>query len=260
MSDHVLIDRDDTLMYIVLNRAEKKNAISNAMYTRICEGLDDAAADRNIRVVVIRSSCADFTSGNDLKDFATVNRGATDLENLPVLRLLRTVVGFDKPLVSVVRGQAVGIGTTLLLHCDLVFAGQSAVFQMPFVPLGLVPEFASSYLLPLIAGRARANLALLLGEPFDAKHAAEMGLLSRLCSDAEVEDIAIKQCRKLAGMPPKSVRAAKRLITPPEMQQQLLNIIQRESAIFARQLQSAEHREALAAFFEKRQPDFSAFE
>ncbi len=256
MSDHIIIEQQDGVLQLILNRPDKKNALSNAMYETLCEQLIRAQDNAQVDVVLIRSANADFTSGNDLKDFAAVNQGTADLSNLPVLRLLRLVVGFDKPLVAAVKGLAVGIGTTLLLHCDFVVAGKSATFQLPFVQLGLVPEFASSYLLPQLAGKARANMALMLGEPFDADTANQMGLISRLVADEAVDAEALKICRKLCMLPPQALRNTKALIQPQEMQTHLLNVIERESKIFGKQLQSSEHREALSAFFEKRTPNF----
>jgi enoyl-CoA hydratase/carnithine racemase len=256
MTNHIIIEEKDGILQLILNRPDKKNALSNAMYETLCEQLIRAQETPQINVVLIRSANADFTSGNDLKDFAAVNQGSADLSNLPVLRLLRLVVGFNKPLVAAVKGLAVGIGTTLLLHCDLVIAGQSATFQLPFVPLGLVPEFASSYLLPQLAGKARANVALMLGEAFDANTANLMGLISHLVADEAVDAKALKICHKLCMLPPQALRNTKALITPKEMQMHLLKVIEHELQIFGQQLQSAEHREALSAFFEKRAPNF----
>ena len=206
MSDHIIIEQQDGILQLILNRPDKKNALSNAMYETLCEQLIRAQDDAQIDVVLIRSANADFTSGNDLKDFAAVNQGTADLSNLPVLRLLRLVVGFDKPLVAAVKGLAVGIGTTLLLHCDFV--------------------------------------------------ANQMGLISRLVTDEAVDAEALKICRKLCMLPPQALRNTKALIQPREVQTHLLNVIERESKIFGKQLQSPEHREALAAFFEKRAPNF----
>lgn len=259
MSNHVLSELQNGVLKLTLNRPEKKNALSNAMYESLCENLVHAQSNDDVRVILLSTNSQDFTSGNDLKDFAAVNDGTRGLDDLPVVRLLRLVVGLDKPLVSAVKGMAVGIGTTVLLHSDLVFAGKSSTFQMPFVPLGLVPEFASSYLLPLISGKARANLALMLGEPFDVNFAYEMGLISRIVDDETVEETALSYCRKLVALPPISVKATKWLITPEEERKRLHDVITRESIIFAEQLQSDEHREALSAFFEKRRPDFSKF-
>ncbi len=260
MNDHIIIDKNDAVLKITLNRPEKKNALSNEMYEQICRGLITANDDPQIRVVLIRSSSENFTSGNDLADFAAVNQGKMDLRELPVVKLIKLVVGFDKPLVCAVSGLAVGIGTTLLFHCDSVIAGKSSIFHMPFVSLGLVPEFASSYLFPAIAGRTRASHYLLLGEAFGINEAREMGIVSQVCDDDAVNKTALSVCQKLAALPPATVRAVKRLITPSEQQAHLQKVIERESAVFAKCLTSAEHREALAAFFEKRKPDFSRFE
>lgn len=260
MSEHVVIEKTPGLLQIILNRPEKKNALSNAMYEQICAGLQQATDDPRVRAVLVRSRSGDFTSGNDLADFAAVNRGGQELTELGVVRLLRMVVMFDKPLVAAVKGLAVGIGTTLLLHCDAVFAGRSSQFHVPFVKLGLVPEFASSDLLPRMAGRVRASHYLLSGEPFGIDAAREMGIISRACEDEEVDQQALAYCQQLAALPPATVRSIKRLISPPAQQQRLLETIARESEVFAACLKSAEHREALTAFFEKRPADFSVFE
>ncbi len=260
MSEHVIIEKTPEMLHIILNRPDKKNALSNAMYEQICAGLQRAADDPQVRAVLVRSSSRDFTSGNDLADFAAVNRGQQNLSALGVVGLLRMVVMFDKPLIAAVKGLAVGIGTTLLLHCDAVFAGRSSQFHVPFVKLGLVPEFASSVLLPRLAGRVRASHYLLSGEPFGIDTAREMGIISQVCDDDEVDAQAWAYGRQLAALPPATVRSIKRLITPPAEQQRLLDIIAQESEVFAVCLQSAEHREALAAFFEKRPADYSTFE
>ncbi len=260
MNDHIIVEKNNSVLQITLNRPEKKNALSNEMYEQICQGLIAAKNDPQIRAVLIHSSSENFTSGNDLKDFAAVNQGKMDLTELPVVKLINLVVDFDKPLVCAVNGLAVGIGTTLLFHCDSVIAGKSSVFHMPFVPLGLVPEFASSYLFPAIAGRARASHYLLLGEAFGINEADEMGIVSVVCDDEDVNKTALNVCRKLAALPPMTLRSVKRLITPPEQQAHLRKVIEKESTVFAKCLTSAEHREALTAFFEKRKPDFSKFD
>lgn len=260
MDDHIFVEKNDAVLQITLNRPDKKNALSNAMYEQICQGLIAASDDPQIRAVLIRSSSENFTSGNDLKDFAAINQGKVAVSESPAVKLLKLVVDFDKPLICAVSGLSVGIGTTLLFHCDSVIAGKSSTFHMPFVSLGLVPEFASSYLFPAIAGRTRASHYLLLGEAFGAGEALEMGIISKICDDDAVNKTALDICRRLAALPPAAIRSTKRLITPPTLQAHLRKVIDRELAIFAKRLTSAEHREALAAFFERRQPDFSKFD
>ena len=175
------------------------------------------------------------------------------------MRFIKQVINFEKPLVAAVKGAAVGIGTTLLLHCDVVVAGRSAMFSLPFVQLGLVPEFGSSLLLPALAGKAQAGRALLLGDPFGFDQAYAMGLVSLACDDADVEAQALERCRQLVNLPPQTVRTIKGLMNPLEQREKLLRVIDEEMRLFARYLKSAEHQEAILAFFEKRKPDFSKF-
>lgn len=260
MEKPVLFKIEDHILIITLNRPEKKNAITNEMYALISESLIDAGNNPDVRAVFLSARGDAFSSGNDLKDFAAVNRGeAKEIAERPVAKFLRTMVTFEKPVVAAVKGLAVGIGATMLLHCDLVYAGQSATFHLPFIQLGLVPEFASSRLLPRLAGKAQASAALLLGEPFNAQTAKEMGLINEILEGDKLEKHAYGKCLKLAGMPPKSLRTIKALLTPPEDRQRILDTIAKETKIFGECLKSEEHREALSAFFEKRKPDFSKF-
>lgn len=248
----LLIDKADGILTLTLNRPEKKNALNMEMYQGLRDGLIQAGEDADIRVVYIRSSSEDFTGGNDLKDFAAVNRGEMDLADLPVVPFIRTVIEFPKPLVAAVRGVAVGIGTTLLLHCDAVVAGRSARFHLPFVQLGLTPELGSSFLFPELAGRIRGSYLLLSGEPFDAEAAYQMGLISHLCEDADVETTAAAVCRRLAGLPPNTVQAIKQLVRSSRWVEHLKTVIEEENRVFSRCLKSPEHRQALEAFFNKR--------
>lgn len=258
MSDHVLTELRGHVLRITWNRPEKKNALTGAMYAAFAQALAGAVSDPAVRVVLVSGAGDAFTAGNDLKDFATWGQSGS-VEDIPVIQAIRQVVAFPKPIVAAVKGAAVGFGTTLLLHCDAVLAGESARFSMPFVRLGLVPEFGSSYLLPAIAGRVAASHKLLLGEPFDAIEARMLGLVSQPSTDAGLDADAEALCAKLAALPPGAVRAVKALINAPEERERLTRVIDEEVRRFVAALQSPEHREAVSAFMEKRQPDFSAF-
>lgn len=260
MAQPILTNLDNGVFTITFNRPDKKNAISNEMYEMMTAGIQEAAGEKQARVVLFNANGDDFTSGNDLKDFAAVNRGELDLDALPVVKFIESMLSFEKPVVAAVKGLAVGIGTTMLFHCDAVIGGASANFHLPFAQLGLVPEFACSQLLPAAAGKVRATHILMLGEPFGCEEAVRMGMVSRPCADENVDQEAIKVSRQIAAMPPATMREVKRLINPPAFKEQLVETVKRESAVFARALQSEEHREALSAFFEKRRPDFSRFD
>ncbi|CAH2604759.1 Enoyl-CoA hydratase [Rhodovastum atsumiense] len=250
---HIAVEQHDAVLEIVLDRPDKRNAITTAMYTALADALQAAEADPAVRVVLFRGNGGVFTAGNDLKDF--LQEPPADGADWPAFRFLRAVAGAAKVLVAAVEGPAVGIGTTLLLHCDLVVAAANARFQLPFVKLGLVPEAASSLLLPRLAGYHRAAELLLLGEPFDAAAAQAMGLVNRVVPVAELLPAARALTVALAARAPEAVRATKALLksdsaTPAAR-------LEEEAALFAARLRSAEIREAVAAFFEKRPPDFS---
>lgn len=238
---------------ITLTRPEKKNALTLAMYVRLTELFHEASADPGVRVVILTGAGSAFTAGNDLADFM----GAPAFDaGTPVLRFLATLVDFEKPLVAAVNGAAVGIGTTALLHCDLAYAASSARFQLPFVNLGLVPEAASSVLLPALAGHVRAAELLLFGEPFDAATALRMGLVNEVLPDAELLPRVQARCAGLAERPPEAVRETKRLLRAPQ-RAAIHEAIAREAGVFQQRLGSPEVAEAISAFFEKRRPDFS---
>lgn len=249
----VLIDSSDGIMTITLNRAEKKNAFTQAMYSACADALDLAAADAAVRTVVFQGHATVFSAGNDLGDF--LNSGTPGL-SAPVLRFLRTLVAFPKPVVAAVCGPAVGIGTTMLFHCDLVYAGDNAAFSMPFVNLGVCPEAASSLLVPQMLGYHRAAEALLLGEPFMAEAALEVGLVNRIVPPTEANGIAQAQARKLAAKPLSALMETKRLMKKGQIAQ-VLAVIDEEAHIFGRMMGEPAAREAFGAFMEKRRPDFS---
>jgi enoyl-CoA hydratase/carnithine racemase len=240
---------------IAFARPDKKNAITADMYARMADGIASATADAATRVVLLAGSDACFTAGNDLQDFLANPPSGDDS---PVFRFLHALAACPKPVVAAPCGVAVGVGTTMLLHCDLVYAGDNARFSVPFTQLGLCPEAASSLLLPAIAGWQRAAEKLLLGEPFGAEEAREMGIVNRVLPAAEAIGFARTQAAKLAALPASSLRETKRLMKrafgdaiPAQMAA--------EGQVFGRMLRAPEAREAFTAFFEKRRPDFSSF-
>ncbi len=254
MSD-ILTHTDAGVMTITFNRLDKKNSITSSMYAAMAEALAQAATDPAVRVVVFQGHESIFSAGNDIGDF--LNQPPTTQES-PVFRFLRGIATFEKPLLAAVAGPAVGIGTTMLFHCDLVYAGDNAAFSMPFVNLGVCPEAASSLLAPQRMGYGRAAEALLLGEPFLAEAALEMGLISRIVPPAEVNALARRQAQKLAAKPLTSLLATKGLMK----QGQASLVAQRmaeEGTLFGRMLAEPPAQEAFSAFLEKRKPDFSAF-
>lgn len=256
MSDAVLIRREGAVLWIRFNRPEKRNALTSPMYEAICDGVREARDDSGVRVLAFGGEGDAFTAGNDLQDFATwgdfLQRGAQP----PVLELIDLVADFDKPMIAGVRGAAVGIGTTLLLHCDVVLASGTAKFCMPFAGLGVVPEFGASWLLPRIAGRVLASHALLTAEPFDLDRAVQLGIVSEPCGDGELDQRATERAAKLAAMPPLALKATRRLLRSEAEQAELRKVIHAEKLAFIEGLASAEHREAVTAFFEKRPPRF----
>jgi len=236
-------------------RPEKKNAMTAAMYLTMADALLAADADPAVRVILIHGSGGSFTAGNDLADFL---ENPPSGEDAAVFRFLDAFAGLQKPFVAAVEGVAVGVGTTLLLHCDLVYAGAGARFMLPFANLGLTPEAASSLLLPLRVGHVRAAEMLMFGEPFDAQTALAAGLINAVLPDGEVLDHALARCRKLAAQPAASIRLTKQLMKRAQ-QAEIREAMRVEGAIFKERLVSPEAKEAFAAFLEKRKPDFSRF-
>jgi enoyl-CoA hydratase/carnithine racemase len=254
--NHVLVDKADGLCTITFNRPEKKNAFTVAMYTACVHALADAARDPKVRCVLITGNGTAFTAGNDLMDF--MNTPPTG-EDSPVFQFLLELIDYTKPVVVAVNGAAVGIGVTMLLHCDLVLAADTAKFTAPFVSLGLVPEGASSWMLPRIAGTAKANEILMLGEPFDAQTAREAGIVTRVVPAAELLDAAKAKCRRLIELPASSLRETKKLVRDAT-REQVKKALYAEAVVFAQRLGSPEAAEAFQSFFEKRKPDFSRFD
>ena len=237
----------DRVAHIELARPEKKNAITTEMYVQMAEALAAADADREVRVVLIRGSKDCFTAGNDLSDFLQRPPGAKS----PSWKFFETLPAFSKPVVAAVAGPAVGIGTTLLLHCDFVYATAGARFQLPFVPLGIVPEFGSTYLLPLLAGYQRAAEHLLLGQPFTSEKARELGIVTAVVSDAELFDRAEQTAKALAALPPESMRLTKQLMKSAHAEAVRRQVAE-EGRIFIERLASPEAKEAMRAILEKR--------
>jgi enoyl-CoA hydratase/carnithine racemase len=238
---------------IQINRPDKKNALTLAMYDAMTEALLAAEADPAVRAILFAGADTCFTAGNDLGDF--LNNPPSG-EDSPVFRFLKTLLAAQKPVLAAVHGVAVGIGTTMLLHCDLVWAGPSARFQVPFVNLGLTPEAASSLILPQLMGHRRAAELLLLGETFDAETALAAGLVNGLRADSELDAYVLHKAQMLASKPPTAVRLTKMLMKrwPAEAVRRAMSA---EGEIFISRLHSPEAREAMTAFFERRQPDFS---
>jgi enoyl-CoA hydratase/carnithine racemase len=249
----ILIDSSAGVMTLTLNRVDKKNSLTGAMYLTMADALTQAQADEAVRAVVIQGHETIFSAGNDIGDFLSAPR--IDLD-APGFRFLRAISTFPKPVLAAVCGPAVGIGTTMLFHCDLVYAGDNAAFSMPFVNLGLCPEAASSYLAPQVMGYGRAAEALLLGEPFLAEAALEMGLIARIVPPAEAAALARRQALKLVAKSAASVLETKRLMRLTQAGI-VAERMAEEAASFGRMLHQPAAREAFAAFMEKRKPDFS---
>jgi enoyl-CoA hydratase/carnithine racemase len=255
MSQHILVETKDRITRIELNRPEKKNALSPGMYAAMAAALLAADADAEVRAVLIHGQSGCFTSGNDVRDFLELERapGAS-----PASGFLRAISGAKKPIVAAVGGPAIGVGTTLLLHCDLVYAAPNARLQLPFVPLGLLPEAASSLLLPAMAGYRRAAEMLLLGQAFGADKALAAGIVTEIVPEAELLERARQAALALAALPPASVRMTKALMKRGSAQA-VQDRMTEELELFGERLRSPEAKEALGAFMEKRKPDFSRF-
>ena len=244
---------------IEIARPEKKNALTIAMYQAMADALRAAQADAAVRAVLITGQPGIFTSGNDIEDFMSRPPGSgSDGQDSPVFQFMRALIECDKPVVAAVTGAAIGIGTTLLLHCDFAYISDEARLAMPFVSLGLVPEFASSLLLPQLMGQARAAEKLLLGEPFTGADAVECGLANAVLPAGEVVNHARRIAERFNALPPGAVRGAKQLLRAPQTEA-VLKTIRSEGELFAQRLRSPEAKEAFQAFFQKRKPDFSKF-
>jgi enoyl-CoA hydratase/carnithine racemase len=254
-AEHVLVSDAGGVLRIQMHRPEKRNALTRAMYTALAEAIEKADADPMIRVIQITGAGEVFTSGNDLRDF--LETPPTGSGN-PVMRFLSVIAEAHKPMIAAVNGLAVGVGVTMLLHCDLVYASQEASFQLPFVNLGLVPEAASSLLLPRLIGHQRSAELLFFGDRFDAQAARQLGLVNSIHPPGALDQVVAERASMLAAKPPQALRATKQLLKGG-LRSDVAARLEEERAQFERQLASPEAREAMSAFLEKRPPDFSRF-
>ena len=251
--NEILTERSGSVLRVQFNRPAKKNAITTAMYVGLAEILETAAKDDATRVVVIHGAGDSFSAGNDLEDFVKNPPGPGDS---PQMRLFAALNALEKPLIAAVHGFAMGIGTTILVHCDFVYAGASARFGTPFVDLALVPEMGSSYGLPALVGRRAAAELLLLGTRFDAARAEQVGLVTAVVPDQAVLETAMQAAQKLSEKPLGALIASKRLLKRTT-RERLAEAGRLEVEEFAVRVRSAEAKEAFDAFFHKRQPDFT---
>ncbi len=256
MTEHVIVTTDAGVMEIKFNRADKRNALTQKMYGAVADAFGVAAQDPAVRCVVLCAAGDHFCAGNDIGDFA-VRPTTPSNDETPVSRFLKAISTAPKPLVAAVQGNAVGVGTTMLLHCDLVVAATTVRLALPFANLGLVPEAASSLLLPRLVGWQRAAEAFFLGDVIDAPTALSWGMVNRVAEPADTLAAAHALAQRLAAKSPGALRHTKALMRgePSEMADRM----KAEGLLFSAQLQSPEAREAFAAFFEKRKPDFSKF-
>jgi enoyl-CoA hydratase/carnithine racemase len=255
MEAHIKTATLNGVATIEIARAQKKNALTAAMYQAMADAVLDAQLDNAVRALLITGQPGIFTSGNDLEDFMQRPPAGPDS---PVVRFMKALTECDKPVVAAVTGGAVGIGTTMLLHCDLVYVADDARLAMPFVGLGLVPEYASSLLLPRLVGHVRAAEKLLLGDPFTGAQAVELGIANAVLPAAEVLNHARRMAERFNNLPPAAVQDAKRLMKRAG-KELIAQQMAAEGELFTQRLRSPEAREAFQAFFEKRKPDFSKF-
>jgi enoyl-CoA hydratase/carnithine racemase len=249
----IITERSGSVLRIELNRPTKKNAMTSGMYVTLANLFRDAAKDERIRVVLWHGAGDSFCAGNDVEDFLKNPPGPGAS---PQAQLMNSLADFDKPLVAAVQGAAIGGGTTMLTHCDFVYAGENAKFQMPFINLGVVPEFGSSWSLPARIGHLRASELVLSGLPFDAGRAVELGLITRVVPDQDLLTTATEAARKLAAKPAGALQASKKLMKQP-FRAQMKAAMTAENEAFSEQVRSEEAKEALTAFLEKRQPRFN---
>ncbi|BBT15277.1 enoyl-CoA hydratase [Metapseudomonas otitidis] len=256
MSEHIHLEREQGLLTLRMDREDKKNALTRAMYGALADALDAADEDRSVRAVLITGSETCFTSGNDVADFIQAPPSGLDSE---VFRFMKALFDFSKPVVAAVSGPAVGIGTTLLLHCDLVYVARDAKLKMPFVNLGLCPEYGSSLILPRLLGHARAAELLLLGEAFTGEQAAAWGIANEALADgAATLARAREMAQRFEQLAPSAVAVSKRLMREPG-REELRRVIMEEGELFGQRLRTPEAIEALSAFMQRRKPDFSKF-
>jgi enoyl-CoA hydratase/carnithine racemase len=251
--DEIVTEQAAGILRIQLNRPTKRNAMTSAMYVTLADIFNAAASDVSTRVVLWHGAGDSFCAGNDIEDFLTNPPGPSES---PQARLMNALVNFDKPLVAAVHGAAIGGGTTMLTHCDFIYAGESARFQMPFINLAVVPEFGSSCSVPARIGHIRAAELIMLAAPFDAWRAVELGLVTEVVSDTDIRAKATETARKLAAKPAAALQASKRLMKAP-FREQLKAAMKAENEEFSAQVRSEDAKEAFTAFMEKRKPDFT---
>ena len=254
MADQISVEVMDRVLSIRMDRPEKKNALTRTMYIAMTDALRQAEANAAVRAILITGTADCFTAGNDLVDFANAAPG----ESSPAIAFLQTLAAAEKPVVAAVNGTAIGIGTTMLLHCDLVYAASSARFQLPFVNLGLCPEAASSFILPRMMGHHRAAELLFLGAPFGAGTARELGIVNEVYADRDLLVEAKSKAAQLAEKPPAALRITKALLKHTTAGAKA-EAMEREAKQFLMLLQGPEAREAMTAFMQRRKPDFSNF-
>ena len=251
--DEIVTEQAGSILRIQLNRPTKRNAMTSAMYLVLAGIFSEAAKDEHTRVILWHGAGDSFCAGNDIEDFL---KNPPAPGESPQARLMEALVNFDKPLVAAVHGAAIGGGTTMLTHCDFIYAGESTHFQMPFINLAVVPEFGSSCSVPARIGHIHAAELILLGIPFDAKRAAELGLVTQVLSDKDVLAKATETAGKLAAKPAAALQASKRLMKQP-FREQIKAAMKAENEEFSAQVRSEDAKEAFTAFLEKRKPDFT---
>jgi len=251
--DDIVTEHAGSILCIQLNRPKKLNAMTSAMYLALAGIFNEAGNDENTHVVLWHGAGDSFSAGNDIEDFLKNPPGPGES---PQARLMNALVNFDKPVVAAVRGAAIGGGTTMLTHCDFIYAGESTKFQMPFINLALVPEFGSSYSVPARIGHVRAAELILLGVPFDARRAMELGLVTQVISDKDVLARATETAGKLAAKPAGALQASKRLMKQ-SFREQIKAAMKAENEEFSVLVRSDDAKEAFTAFLEKRKPDFT---
>ncbi|MEM9255383.1 MAG: enoyl-CoA hydratase [Pseudomonadota bacterium] len=257
-TEHVRVELCDRVLCMRIARPDKKNALNNAMYSRMAESVERAADDGQVRAIFVTGTEECFSSGNDVSSFAEpATAPGNSVDEAPPMRLIRAVAQTPLPLVAAVNGPAIGVGTTLLMHFDFVVAGERAVFKTPFVSLGVCPEAGSSYSMPLRLGYDSAARMLMLGESLDAGQALACGLVSEVHSSRQYQERALAIASRLAALPPASVRATKQLLRAPHLEA-IERAIERENVAFDACMRTPEFSEAIAAFMERREPDFSA--
>jgi enoyl-CoA hydratase/carnithine racemase len=251
--DDIVTEHTGSILRVMFSRPTKRNAMTSAMYVALAGIFNEAANDESTRVVLWHGAGDSFSAGNDIEDFLKNPPGPGES---PQARLMNALVNFDKPVVVAVQGAAIGGGTTMLTHCDFIYAGESAKFQMPFINLAVVPEFGSSCSVPARIGHLRAAELILLGSPFDARRAAELGLVTQVVSDQTLLSTATATAQKLAAKPASALQASKRLMKQP-FREQIKAAMKAENEEFSAQVRSEDAKEAFTAFLEKRKPDFT---